>query len=648
MADDLDLELTEKVLEFSRELTSTVALNPLLRKIAEAAAELTNSESAGILLVDKASDELYFTTASYLAEQLAEMAVPIDHSIAGIALRTGQPVIVPNAQVDPRYYRGVEEQTGFVAHSLLAVPLEFKGRCAGVLEAQNKRGDTPFNQRDVKTLTMLAAHATVAIENAQLVTTLQEAYDQLANGLKERTRLLEAERDQRRLAEALRQAGAALGSTLNLDQVLDRILAQMSRVVAYDAANVMLLEGDTAQVFREHGYTVYNADPAAAPIHLNLNDAPLFLEMQRSGQPLIIPEVEKNDRWRYATPERMWMKSYVGVPIQARDKVIGFLNVNSASPNFFSQEDAEHLQAFADHVAIAIENATLYQQAQQEIDKRRQMDQELQRHREHLEALVNERTLELTHANVQLQQEIVERERTERVLRKYAVDLEQSNEELDAFAHTVAHDLKGSIAIITGYAELCQIESAPEQLPEKLQTISRNARKMADIIDALLLLANVRKQAQFTIDRIDMASIVDESCQRLFPMIEEYAAEIVLPETWPQALGYAPWIEEVWVNYISNAVKYGGQPPRVELGATPQSNAQIRFWVRDNGPGITYEEQRRLFTPFTQLGQRKSMGHGLGLSIVHRIIERLGGSVGIESKTGQGSTFSFTLPAEHP
>jgi len=111
-------------------------------------------------------------------------------------------------------------------------------------------------------------------------------------------------------------------------------------------------------------------------------------------------------------------------------------------------------------------------------------------------------------------------------------------------------------------------------------------------------------------------------------------------------LGHAEWIVEVWANYLSNSIKYGGQPPRVKLGAEVQPNGMVRFWVRDNGPGLSPEEQARLFTPFTRLDQVRAKGHGLGLSIVRRIVEKLGGQVGVESQIGQGSSFFFTLPGE--
>jgi signal transduction histidine kinase len=177
----------------------------------------------------------------------------------------------------------------------------------------------------------------------------------------------------------------------------------------------------------------------------------------------------------------------------------------------------------------------------------------------------------------------------------------------------------------------------------------------------LLLLASARQQ-QVKLQPLDMASIVAEAQQRLVDQIGQAQAEIILPppSAWPVALGYAPWVEEVWANYLSNGLKYGGRPPRLELGATveppiavetsedsaKEPTPMVRFWLRDNGPGLSPEEQSRLFTPFTRLDQLEVKGHGLGLSIVRRIVEKLGGQVGVESAgaPGQGSVFSFTLP----
>ena len=228
-------------------------------------------------------------------------------------------------------------------------------------------------------------------------------------------------------------------------------------------------------------------------------------------------------------------------------------------------------------------------------------------------------------------------------------ELRARNEELDAFAHTVAHDLKNPLNQIVGYAEMLEQYYATLSSVERMKSvggIARSGRKMDSIIEELLLLAGVRK-TEVQLAPLDMGQTVTEAQQRLTYLIKEYQAEIVLPAAWPTALGYAPWIEEIWVNYLSNGCKYGGTPPRLELGGDALPDGRARFWVRDNGDGLTSEEQSRLFTPFTRLDQARARGYGLGLSIVRRIAEKLGGQVGVESDgaPGQGSTFYFTLPA---
>ncbi len=246
--------------------------------------------------------------------------------------------------------------------------------------------------------------------------------------------------------------------------------------------------------------------------------------------------------------------------------------------------------------------------------------------------------------------DISDRVRAEEALRQYTQELEASNAELDAFAHTVAHDLKTPLTSLVGFSKLLEKRHArmkPERVVENLHAIIQAGHKMTDIINELLLLSSVRKMEQVKVDPLDMAAIVQEALNRFADSIEETGAEVVLPDVWPVAVGYAPWVEEVWVNYISNALKYGGTPPRVELGGTEQADGGVRFWVRDNGPGLTPDEQAQLFAQFTRLHQVRAKGHGLGLSIVQRIVEKLGGQVGVESEglPGRGSLFYFVLPA---
>ncbi|MEA3308531.1 MAG: hybrid sensor histidine kinase/response regulator [Chloroflexota bacterium] len=220
--------------------------------------------------------------------------------------------------------------------------------------------------------------------------------------------------------------------------------------------------------------------------------------------------------------------------------------------------------------------------------------------------------------------------------------------ELDAYAHTVAHDLKNPLTALVGFSGLLEARferMSTEQIAQNLHAISRNSQRMTNIIEELLLLASVRQMEEVNLRPLAMAEIVTEVQDRLAHLVAKYEAELIVAAEWPVARGYGPWVEEIWVNYLSNALKYGGRPPRVELGATLCAEERcVHFWVRDNGPGLSAAEASKLFAPFERLQQARAEGHGLGLSIVQRIARKLGGEVYVESELGAGSTFGFTLP----
>jgi two-component system sensor histidine kinase/response regulator len=223
---------------------------------------------------------------------------------------------------------------------------------------------------------------------------------------------------------------------------------------------------------------------------------------------------------------------------------------------------------------------------------------------------------------------------------------EQLISDLNAYAHTVAHDLKTPISILMGYSEL--ILDSDVNMPEAesrlyLETISKTSFRMYGIIDDLLLLSSIRTQTNVPAQPLDMRGIVTSVVQRLEPMLKDSDAKVTLQPEMPLAVGHAGWLEQVWANYISNAIKYGGRPPEIVIGAEAQGE-RVRFWVRDNGIGLNAEQQSRLFKEFSRVSESAMEGHGLGLSIVRRIVEKLGGQVGVESALGKGSTFFFSCP----
>jgi signal transduction histidine kinase len=234
------------------------------------------------------------------------------------------------------------------------------------------------------------------------------------------------------------------------------------------------------------------------------------------------------------------------------------------------------------------------------------------------------------------------------VLWQHTIELQSRNNELDTFAHTVAHDLKDPLATFIITAQVLEDIALPEKdRQEFLLALISRAHEMNNIIDELLLLSETR-EADVPVGSLDMRTIVEKAQERLVDMIHTSQCKLTLPRRWPIGMGYAPWIEEVWVNYLSNGIKHGGDPPILELGATPQDDGRVRFWVRDNGQGLTHEQQSQLFRPFTRLSEVRTTGHGLGLSIVQRIVDKLGGEVGVESEVGKGSIFYFILPGAEP
>jgi signal transduction histidine kinase len=217
---------------------------------------------------------------------------------------------------------------------------------------------------------------------------------------------------------------------------------------------------------------------------------------------------------------------------------------------------------------------------------------------------------------------------------------------LDSYAHTVAHDLKNPLASMKGFLGLIE-----EELPGEIDSEIRNyvtyarhtAEDMQHIIDEFLILATLRTES-FELKTMNMGSLVNRAITRLDHLIHNYDTRLILPESWPDAIGYGYWIEEVWANYVSNAIKYGGRPPMVQLGWDEDNTGKIRFWVMDNGPGISPDIAHRLFRYSPEREKTSMEVHGLGLSIVKRILDRLGSKAGFENIPTGGCRFYFTLP----
>lgn len=223
---------------------------------------------------------------------------------------------------------------------------------------------------------------------------------------------------------------------------------------------------------------------------------------------------------------------------------------------------------------------------------------------------------------------------------------------LDAYARTVAHDLKNPVTIISGYLQLAQdlLETVPdtEKIQRYIGKAQRGNKTMNDIIQSMLVLATLRKDEMPYYRTVSMSEVLHQALERLAFDIENKSAQINLKTPFPDVFGDEQWLEEIWINYLSNALKYGGQPPIITIQAhvDEEDNGLIRYSVTDNGLGLSEKEQKTLFQSMQRLDKHHEIqGHGLGLVIVKQMVERMNGKIHLESTEGVGSTFSFSLPS---
>ncbi|MBN1315969.1 MAG: PAS domain S-box protein [Anaerolineales bacterium] len=522
----------------------------------------------------------------------------------------------------------------------------------------------------------------------------------------------EALRKKNASLELLNRIGQTLTSTLDFQQVIERMLEAAVEVVEANGSSVWLNDRKDKNTLMCQALYHDNQYHPLTGLRLQAGEgiAGWVVENRKHA---IVNNVSEDLRFYPGVDQLTGFttKSILAVPIIMRDEILGVLEVVNKFVGDFSDQDLVLLETVAASAAIAIDNAHLFEKTEQLkmfnenivqsvaeaifiIDTEEKISFANTAARELLGYYKNEligkpvskiaalhnqensnngwaplsKDKDRFETSLKAQDghiipciastrpllrdgqfvgvlaaltDITDRVQSEEELEKLVTDL-------DAFAHTAAHDLKVPLTLIIGYADILQKECETWQDFEHksyIDALIRSSLKMENIIDELLLLSSLRMNQNVPIELLDMENIITEVLHRLAYMIEQHGAKVSLPDNWPTALGYSPWIEEVWANYMSNAIRYGGNPPQVEIGATKiDSGARIRYWVQDNGQGLSKQEQEQLFQPFSRLNHVRARGHGLGLSIVQRIMEKLRGEVDIESEIGVGSRFSFILP----
>ncbi len=509
--------------------------------------------------------------------------------------------------------------------------------------------------------------------------TLLEAIGQQLGAATERMRLFQAEREQRGLAEALQEAAAVVGGTLEADEVLDRILEQVERVVPGDAFNIMLVtDTNKARLVRWRGYKRSPENGPDAKAEYSIDEIPNLWKMMQTGETVVVSDSSMDPNWVVLGGQR-WL-SYTGAPIKLGGVIVGLLNVNGNQAGQFSLKDAHRLQAFAGHAAIAIQNSRLYQELRnyaEQLEKRvEERTAQIQAQYSQLEAIlrsssdgiiVTDGQGEIVRANpvadswltrtlspedaVELREAIRRlatrpAERPEIVLELTDLDLElraapiTEAEEVAAvvtvhdvshmkaldrmksrFVSNVSHELRTPITTIKLYAALMQ-QSSMDKWGKYLDTLAQEADRQARLVEEILQISRIEAgRLEITPRPTPLNELAEVAFVNHQPLAqrEELAIEYRPTEPGPVVLVDSDRMTQVLANVVTNAIQYTPRGGQVVI-STGEKEAEGRKWavvmVKDTGMGIPEEERPHIFERFFRGERPRSMQvSGTGLGL---------------------------------
>ncbi len=597
--------------EISRSLTSTLEIQPLLRKILQSASEILDCEAGSLFMIDERTEELVFeVTVGPVADNLVGQRLPPGTGIVGKSALSGQPLIANDVRhTQQGWFDQPDKKTGFTTRDLLVVPMKIKERVIGVIEVINKKDGSPFVLEDQELLTTFASQAAIAIENARLYTQTDAALNARVEEL-----------------SIMQRIDRELNATLDMEHVMHITLDWALRQSQADAGFIGLLEKSADEnpayirVIASQGYTTelerYRGAAEGGnlriPIELPILQRALIEGMAQSATPFLAqPQSAIEDEAQRPLnagadeppPPCLLFEAQaqVAVPIRRKAETIGLLLIESKKIENITNESVAFLSRLSDHAAIAISNAQLY------------------------------------------------------------ADLQAANLAKSEFISLVSHELKTPMTSIRGYTDLL-IQGAVGTINEAqgnfLSTIRSNVNRMATLVSDLADISRIeagRMRLEFS--AVSLNDVIQEVVRSTQAQIDEKKQhlELDIPADLPLVWGDYNRLVQIVTNLLSNATKY--TPPAGTISISAQKTANqwdakgapevVLVGVHDNGYGIAPQDQDKIFQKFFRSDDpniRESPGTGLGLNISRHLVEMQGGRIWFESQPGQGSTFYFTVP----
>lgn len=565
--------------DVSKQLSSILEIDLLLQEIVTLVQNRFHLYHVHVYLLDEENERLYMHVGSgevgkKLHESRHTISLHAKHSLVAKAARSRETILVDD----------VSEEPSFLPNPLLpdtqseiAIPLVLGEKVLGVLDVQDDESHR-FDEVDVDTFNTFSGHIASAIQNAYLFAEQKEA---------EKSLRIYASR-----LKSLHEIDKAILTAESPKNIAKTAVQQLKSIVSYDRASVAIFDFET-QKTRLFTADTYDAnDPITvnydintiAPALENANGQPIYgsIDSFSSDIPIIQKLKEAN------------IQSLLIYPLRYRNALIGAINLVSFHKDAFNPNDIAIVDEIAAPLAIAIQQAWLY-------DK----------------------------------------------IRQHAKALEARNEELEQFAYVASHDLQEPLRIVISYVQLLarQYEGKlDEDADIFIHYAVDAAMRMRNLISDLLSYSRLDSREKSFTDT-DLNKVLEDVLLDLSLTIEENEA-IVTYDPFPTVKADAIQMGQVLLNLISNAIKFRAEsPPHIHLSASRQADHWL-FSVQDNGIGIEPQYTDRIFAIFQRLHTMEEYpGTGIGLAICKKIVERHNGQIWVESVFEEGTTFFFTLPA---
>jgi signal transduction histidine kinase len=662
-------DLGEALIQMAQTITSQLELDEILSQALEMAMSLTAAGESAIWLVDEQTGELFLEAERGIQdEQIKRTRLPVTDTLAGEVIKTGKSLRASRKTQDEQ----IKIKTGHLVEAVIYAPLNLGGVAFGVLSAAHREPGKEFSKQDEKLLAAIADFAAIAVQNSRLYQATDKA---LA----------------RRVGElgALNEISNAALTSLDLNKVHEVLMEQVHRHWQLESATLWLLDERANALTSFSDLQTQKGREGTRSLRIGEG---VVGQVAQTGEPQVVNDLQTLPDFSRDAESTLKLRaqSTVCVPLLIKEQVVGVLALSGKQKGVFTDEDIKRLQAFANPVATAIQNARMIAQAEMErttvratadmlsqplmiIDEQGQLILSNQAADALLETVRQwqaedsrspgplARLLEGLSRSVESTSDISVGDKTYVATLNHAPQvgtiivmqdvtnvrrLERARTE---FVEALSHDVRSPLQSIRGYAQLLQDERlAYQQCAGLASGILESSDRVLKMVNQLLDVALLSEAPQAPHSSCDLADMAASAIGDLkgVALTKSIDLDFEVLGTPYQIEGDAMRLYRSVLNLVDNAIKYSPEGSRVLVRLT-FGGENVVLQVRDDGPGIPEEDLPHIFEKYFRAGQTsgKEPGIGLGLALVKATAEVHGGEVTVQNIESHGAEFVIKIPA---